>query len=164
VIGRRGLVAATTGLLVAVATSAAALAAVTTTRASHAHALDRARDQALAAAASGVPTVLSYDYQHLRQDFSRAEALLTPRFRKEYEATTAKQVEPLATKYKETSSAQVTAAGVVDTTADRAVVLVFVNQTVTNSNLSAPRLDRSRINVTLVRSGSRWLIDKLAPL
>jgi Mce-associated membrane protein len=43
-------------------------------------------------------------------------------------------------------------------------VLVFVNQTVTNSQLTAPRLDRSRIDVTLVRSNGHWLIDKLTTL
>jgi Mce-associated membrane protein len=47
---------------------------------------------------------------------------------------------------------------------DRASVLLFVSQTVTNSQLAAPRLDRSRISVTLLRSGSRWLIDKLNPI
>ncbi len=160
----RGVVAALTGALVAVSAGAAGLAAVATTSASHEHALDRARDNGLAAAASGLPTVLTYDYRHLEEDFARAESLLTPRFRKEYDDTTAKQVEPLAAKYKATSTADVTAAAVVDAQVDRVVVLVFVNQAVTNSNLSAPRLDRSRINVTVVRSGDRWLIDKLAPL
>jgi Mce-associated membrane protein len=47
---------------------------------------------------------------------------------------------------------------------DRVVVLVFVQQTATNSQLSAPRLDRSRVNVTMVRDGDRWLIDGMSPI
>lgn len=161
---RRGLVLALTTVLSAVAVLAGALAAVAAMRGSHDQAVDAARDNALAAAVSGVPVVLSYDYRHLKADFARAEARLTPRFRKQYDATTAKQVEPLAAKYHATSSAQVSAAAVVDASPDRAVVLVFVSQLATNTNLTAPRSDQSRINVTVVRAGDRWLIDRLAPL
>lgn len=143
---------------------AAALSAVAAERASHRHALDRARENAVAAANSSVATVLSYDYRHLAADFKKAEGLLTERFRKKYDKTTAAAVEPLAAKYKAQSSAQITAAGTVSVDVDRVVVLVFVDQTVTNSQLAAPRLDRSRINVTLVRQGDRWLIDQLAPI
>ena len=143
---------------------AAALAAVAVQRVSHRHELDRARENAVGAATSGVATVLSYDYRHLASDFQRAEALLTPRFRKKYDETTAAAVKPLAAKYRAQSSAQVSAAGTVSVAVDRVVVLVFVDQTVTNSQLAAPRLDRSRIDVTLVRQGGRWLIDHLSPI
>ena len=143
---------------------AAALAAVAATRVSHRHALDRARENATAAATSGVATVLSYDYRHLASDFHHAEGLLTAHFRKQYDKTTAAGVEPLAQKYQARSSAQVTAAGAITTSVDRVVVLVFVDQTVTNSQLAAPRLDRSRIDVTLVHQAGRWLIDRLSPI
>ena len=143
---------------------AATLAAVAAQRVSHRHDLDRARDNAIAAATTGVATVLSYDYRHLAGDFHKAETLLTARFRKEYDKTTAAGVQPLAAKYKARSSAQVTVAGSVSTSVNRVVVLVFVQQTVTNSQLAAPRLDRSRINVTLLKQGDRWLIDRLAPI
>jgi len=147
-----------------IAVLAAALAAVATQRVSHRHALDDARENALAAATSGVATVLSYDYRHLDRDFSRAEALLTARFRPEYDKTTASGVKPLAVKYRAHSSAVVTAAANVTTAVDRAVVLVFVAQTVSNSQLAQDRLDRSRINVTLLHRDGRWLIDRLAPI
>jgi hypothetical protein len=53
---------------------------------------------------------------------------------------------------------------VISSSSARATVLVFVAQQVTNTQLSAPRLDRSRIEVDLVHSGGRWLIAKLTPL
>ena len=120
--------------------------------------------EVITAASNQVATVLSYDYRQLDEDFDRALAVLTPRFRKSYLSTTAKGVRPLAEKYKAISSAQVTSAGLVEGTADRVVVLVFVAQTATNSQLTAPRLDRSRIKTTLVRNGDRWLIDNLQPV
>jgi Mce-associated membrane protein len=117
------------------------------------------------AATRDVATVLSYDYRHLDNDFAAAHKVMTPTFRKQYDATTAKGVRPLATRVHAISSAQVTAAGLADAlSADRAVVLVFVNQTATNTKLTAPRLDQSRINVTLVRVGGQWLIDKMQTL
>jgi Mce-associated membrane protein len=157
---RVAVVTAVAGLAVL----AAALAAVAAAKVSHRHALDRARENALAAATSSAATVLSYDYRHLATDFKKAENLLTPRFRKHYDETTAKAVEPLAAKYKAISSADITAAGTVSVGVDRVVVLVFVQQTATNSQLSAPRLDRSRVNVTMVRDGDRWLIDGMSPI
>jgi Mce-associated membrane protein len=123
-----------------------------------------ARTEAMAVATSSVATVLSYDYRHLSQDFAKAEALLTPAFRKQYVQTTAKAVQPLAGRYRAISSAQVTGAGVVSATPTEVVVLVFVDQTVTNTQLAAPRLDKSRIKATLVHTGGRWLIDGLDPI
>lgn len=150
--------------LVVLAVVAAVLAVLTTLKVSDRHAETQAGTQAVAAAASGVATVLSYNYKSLDNDFAKAETLLTPQFRDTYRATTAKAVQPLAAKYKAVSTAQVTAAGVVSATASKASVLVFVSQQVTNTQLAAPRLDRSRIVVDLVHQHGRWLIAKLNPV
>jgi Mce-associated membrane protein len=169
--GRRGRVARLGSravpavvVLAVVAAVTVALAGWVVSRVSSVNAVDGTRADVVGAATSGVATVLSYDYRHLDTDFAHAQGLLTAKFRKQYDDTTAKGVRPLAAKYKAISSADVSAAGVVEAGRDRAVVLVFVNQTVTNSQLTAPRLDRSRIKVSLVRSNGRWLIDKLTTL
>jgi Mce-associated membrane protein len=164
-VGRVGPPAVAAVVVLAVlAAVTVALAGLVASRVSSVNAVDATRGDVVGAATSGVATVLSYDYRHLDSDFARAQGLLTASFRKQYDDTTAKGVRPLAAKYKAISSADVSAAGVVEDGRDRAVVLVFVNQTVTNSQLSAPRLDRSRIKVSLVRSHGRWLIDKLTTL
>lgn len=149
------------GVVAVIAILASALAGIATQKVSHRRALDDARANATAAATSSVATLLSYDYRHLRRDFRRAKALLTPRFAREYDKSTAKTVEPLATENRATSTAGVTSAATVTNSVDRAVVLVFVSQVVTNANLAQPRVDSSRMNVTMVRSGDRWLIDGL---
>ena len=150
--------------LAVLAVVAAVLAALVGLKVSDRHDRDRASTAALSAATTGVSTVLSYNYRSLDHDFAQAEALLTPTFRKAYLATTAKAVQPLAAKYKAVSTAQVSAAGVISATSSRAVVLVFVSQQVTNTQLSAPRLDRSRIQVELVHTHGTWLINKLNPI
>jgi len=164
VTGRQSWRLAVVSTVAVLSVFAAGLAAVATQRVSHRHALDRARDGALAAATSGAATVLSYDYRHLTADISKAGALLTPSFRARYAKTMNAGVKPLAEKYHARTTAAVTAAASVTTSTDRAVVLVFVAQTVSNSQLSADRLDRSRNNVTLVRRDGRWLIDNLSPV
>ena len=150
--------------LLGLAVVVAILLALVTVRLSDRQGANSGQADVTSAASSAVATVLSYDYRHLSADFAAAEQLLTPSFRKQYDATTAKGVEPLESKYKAVSTASANAAGIVSLSGSRAVVLVFVQQTVTNTQLSAPRLDRSRVDVSLVKSGSRWLIDKLTPL
>jgi len=150
--------------LVVLAVVSVVLAALVGLRVSDHHSRDSASTAALAAATTGVATVLSYNYRSLDADFAKAEALLTPSFRKAYDSTTAKAVQPLAAKYQAVSTAQVSAAGIITVSASKATVLVFVSQQVTNTQLSAPRLDRSRIQVELVHSHGKWLINKLTPV
>lgn len=150
--------------LVVLAVIAVTLLAVVTAKLSDRHADRSNATAALSAASNGVATVLSYNYKSLDGDFAKAEALLTPAFRKKYDTTTAKAVQPLAAKYHAVSTAQVTSGGVMSASGSHAQVLVFVSQQVTNTQLSAPRLDRSRIVVDLRKSGNRWLIDNLNPV
>ena len=165
-IARRGAPVAVPALaaLVVLAVVAAVLAVLLSLRVSHNHDKNQAATAALSAATTGVASVLSYNYKSLDADFAKAEALLTPSFRKSYQATTAKAVQPLAEKYKAVSTAQASAAGVIVSSTSAAKVLVFVSQQVTNTQLSAPRLDRSRIEVELVHAHGQWLINKLTPV
>jgi Mce-associated membrane protein len=117
-----------------------------------------------AAAAREVRATLTYNYKTLNADFAAAEAGLTPSFRVSYLHTTATAVTPLATKTQADSTAAVTAGGVSVATETNATVLLFVDQTVTNNLLAHPRLDRSRIEVTMAKQGGKWLIDNLAPI
>jgi Mce-associated membrane protein len=116
------------------------------------------------AATAGAKAALSYDYRHLSADFTAAEQLMTPRFKADYTAKTTHEVKAPAAKFHAVSVATVEAAGVASMSSSRATVLVFVDQTVTNTQLSAPRLDRSRVQVSLVRTDGKWLVDNLSPI
>jgi Mce-associated membrane protein len=156
----RWVVAALVMCLVAVL--AACVLATVTTRAADADV--RAGDSALAAAKASAATILSYDYRHLDADFGQAAALTTGSFRTDYQATTAKAVRQLATQTQAVVVAKVVAGGVVSSTTDRATVLLFVNQTTTSNRLSAAKTDLNRVQMTLTRSGSRWLVSGLKAL
>jgi Mce-associated membrane protein len=116
------------------------------------------------AAVTGVQATLSYDYNTLSSDFANAEKSMTPGFRTTYMQKTQSSVTPLATKNHVIVTATVSAAGI-SSAAPRAVtVLVFANQTVQNKLLAHPRLDRTRIKVSMVNLGGKWLIDNLSPV
>jgi Mce-associated membrane protein len=116
------------------------------------------------AASNETRATLTYSYKNLAANFAAAEKGLTPAFGANYRSTTAQKVTPLANKYKATSTAVVSDAGVSAVSANSATVLLFVDQTVENSQLAHPRLDRSRIKVSMVNQGGRWLIANLSPI
>jgi Mce-associated membrane protein len=156
----RWVVATLAGCLVAVL--AASMLAAVTTRAERAGI--EAGDAALAAARTSATTILSYDYRHLDADFRQATALTTGSFRTDYQATTAKAVKQLAAQTQAVVVAKVVAGGVVSSSTDRVTVLLFVNQTTTSNRLSAAKTDLNRVQLTMTRSGSRWLVSALKAL
>jgi len=127
---------------------------------------DEARGQALAAARQAAPVVLSYDYRHLDRDFAAARARLTGHFRDEYRKTTTTVVGPTARKYHGVVKATVAAptggspaASVISASADRAVILLFVNQLTTSTQLSGSRVDLNRVRMTLTRTSDGWRVS-----
>jgi Mce-associated membrane protein len=104
--------------------------------------------------------VASYDYRHLSQDFARVEAESTPAFAAKYKQSSA-ALAGVLNQYHAVAKATVVAAGVESATSSRAVVLAFINQTVTNTSARAPTTEQSRIQLTLARVHGRWLIDDL---
>jgi hypothetical protein len=125
-----------------------------------------AGNSAAAAASAAMVDVLSYDYRRFDADVARAEARLTGAFRQQYHSTQMDTVKRTAVRYKATVKADVVAAGAIDADAgaDQATVLVFVDQTASNSKLSAPRIDKSRVRLQMRRVDGRWLIAQLDPI
>ncbi|WP_329227265.1 hypothetical protein [Streptomyces canus] len=132
---------------------------------------EQARGQALAAARQAAPVVLSYDYRHLDRDFAAARAQLTGHFRDEYAKTTTAVVGPTARKYHGVVKATVAAptggspaASVISASADRAVVLLFVNQVTTSTQVSGSRVDLNRVRMTLTRTSDGWRVSAVDAL
>jgi Mce-associated membrane protein len=127
---------------------------------------EQARGQALAAALQAAPVVLSYDYRHLDRDFAAARARLTGHFRDEYRKTTTTVVGPTARKYHGVVKATVAqptggspAASVISASADRAVVLLFVNQVTTSTQVSGSRVDLNRVRMTVALTSDGWRVS-----
>ncbi|GHH88913.1 hypothetical protein [Streptomyces capitiformicae] len=133
---------------------------------------EQTRGEALAAARKAAPVVLSYDYRHLDRDFARARTHLTGSFRTEYGRTTTKVVGPTARKYHGVVKATVAApsggglpaASVVSAGPDKAVVLLFVNQVTTSTQVTKSRVDLNRVRMTLTRTSEGWKVSAVDAL
>ena len=130
---------------------------------------DRARvsageQAALKAARVHVVDVLSYDFPTVEKDMRRAESNLSGDFADDFTKMANHLIIPTARAKGIRTHAEVTSAGVVRSSVDRVVVLLFVNQTTTSRAVPEPTLDGSRLEVTLDRAGDGWLISKLTPL
>jgi Mce-associated membrane protein len=120
----------------------------------------------LAPAKTAAARILSYDYRHIEQDAAQTSAVLTGVFRGQYEAVMRQQIVPQAPKQRAVVQAEVLAAGVTAVSPDgtQAVVLIFANQTVSNTSASQPRVDQVRVRLTLDRVGASWLVSKVDAL
>ena len=84
----------------------------------------------------------------------------TGEFRQMY-AKSSDQLRQLLVDNKAQAKGTVLASGVVSASTDKVVVLMFVDQTVQNVSNTTPRIDRSRIRVTMTKHDGRWLAEKV---
>lgn len=115
------------------------------------------------AARDGTVALLSYTPDKVEQQLGAARDLLTGQFRDSYTSLTNDVVIPGAKQKQIAAVASVPAAASVSATPEKAVVLVFVNQTVTVGN-DAPTDTNSSVRVTLEKVGDRWLISEFDPV
>jgi Mce-associated membrane protein len=156
---RRGTVVGVAAAVVLIGLVAALV--ISRVQLSHADALDAQRPTVVAVAKNDAGDVASYSYQHLQQDFGRVEAESTPGFRRNFVASS-RSLSKVLTQYHATAKAKVLDAGIASLTSSRAVVILFVDQTVSNTAQgSGPSTDDSRVQVTLVQSDGRWLLAGL---
>jgi Mce-associated membrane protein len=127
----------------------------------HARDTDAARNDALKAAQNDVPRVLSYNYKTFDTDVANAEKLMTPTLRKQYADVQAKTVRPAALKYQATVTAEIEYAGVISANSTHVRVLVFLNQTTTDTKTPAPKLAQSRLRVDMRKVGGKWLVGQV---
>ncbi|MEU7550856.1 hypothetical protein AB0B01_00600 [Streptomyces sp. NPDC044571] len=129
-----------------------------------------ARAAALTAARTAAPVILSYDYRHLDRDFAAARGHLTGPFRDQYSKTTETVVAPTAKTYSGVVKAAIAtgdaapAASVISASPNKAVVLLFMNQLTTSTQIATPRLDLNRVRMTLVRTPQGWKVSAVDAL
>ncbi|RZS31221.1 Mce-associated membrane protein [Herbihabitans rhizosphaerae] len=125
--------------------------------------IESTRDGALTAAKQYATDLASYDHTRIAENFAVVSKNATEKFTKQYEQVSA-VLTKLIQDHKATSLGNVLAAGVTsldedDAGRDRAVVVLFVDQNITNTNSPETRADRNRIHMTLVNDGDHWLMD-----
>jgi Mce-associated membrane protein len=122
------------------------------------------RKSALDAAAIYGAEMSTYNYKNLNgpgSPWSKVEANATPAFRSDF-AKTSGDLTKLLNQYNATAVGHVIDAGVETLTSSKAVVLVFIDQAVTNTVQKPNSVTQPlRVLITLVRHNGKWLIDNL---
>ncbi|MDA3631192.1 hypothetical protein OU415_37605 [Saccharopolyspora sp. WRP15-2] len=125
-----------------------------------AQAVEDARRSALDAARTYATDLSTYDFNSLERNFSAVTANSHGQFAEQYKEISGSLTE-LIRQNRAVSKGTVVSAGVAEADEQRAVVTLFVDQEITNVNSPQPRIDRNRMQMTLVRSDSRWLIEDI---
>ncbi|WP_396902066.1 hypothetical protein [Mycolicibacterium sp.] len=118
--------------------------------------------ESVRAATDATIKMLSYRPETVEHDLRAATESLTGSFRDAYTSLTEDVVIPGAKEKNISAVAKVTAAASVSSSADHAVVLVFVNQT-TAVGSEAPSDTASSVKVTLEKRAGSWLVAGFDP-
>lgn len=119
---------------------------------------DIARIESVAAAKETTIALLSFRPNTIEKDVQAARDRLTGGFRETYTQVTRDVLIPNAKERRVSAVARVPQAASVSASENHAVVLVFVDQTVTVGT-SPPAAVASSVRVTLDKVGGRWLIS-----
>lgn len=122
--------------------------------------LRAAGEAAQKAARAAVLAITTYDHSSVEEDFGWVDTVGTEDFGERY----AKLTEPTRALIAETKASAKgrvldSAARVVDSR--HVVVLLFVDQEITNEGSSDRSLDQPRVTLTMVKQDGRWLVDDL---
>jgi Mce-associated membrane protein len=105
----------------------------------------------------------TYDYRDLGGNFRHVAARATDRFAGQLRTLT-EELGPELQQTRAVATATARSAGVVRADDAKAVVMVFVDQTVTNTRSPEPRVERSRMELSLVRDSGVWRLDQAGEL
>lgn len=123
----------------------------------------RAAVESVRAASDNTIAILSYKADTAERDLGAASSRLTGEFKKSYLSLTQDVVIPGAKQDQIGSAATVPAAASISATENHAVVLLFVNQTITMGQ-TPPTDTASSVRVTLDNVDGHWLISGFDPI
>lgn len=126
----------------------------------HTRDIDAAGQAALRAATDYAVTLTSVDTGNLDANFKAVLDGSTGEFRDTYTKSSA-GLRQLLIDHKATGHGVVLQSAVKSASADEVVVLLFVDQTVSNTEMPDARIDHSRIVMTMQKIDGRWLAAKV---
>ncbi len=146
--------------VVAVLVASLSTAAVLGWKLKEARDVDAAANQAKGVAQQYAITLTSVNSDHLDQDFAAVLNGATGEFKDMYSRSST-QLRQLLSDNKANAHGTVVDAGIKSATKTRVEVMLFIDQTVTNTVAPDPRVDRSRVVMTMQLVDGRWLADKV---
>jgi Mce-associated membrane protein len=124
----------------------------------HDRAVERAREDARAAAQSEAKDLLSYNFRTLDYDLSRAKSEMTPGMAKSF-SDYWQIFRPSVLKSQTQALTQIQVTGVTDATPTRVEVVLFVKMISVNAAHKEPQVDTSWPRLQMRKIGKKWLID-----
>ena len=121
---------------------------------------DDERQELVAVAETYAVNLTTYDHTRLDEDFARVMEVAIGQFRTEYEVAQ-QSLRDLILKFQGKATGTVLARAVLGLDDEKGEVLLFVDQTVTNTNTEQPKIDRLRMRMGLEKQSGRWMINKL---
>ena len=119
--------------------------------------------EAVQAADAAAVAMLSYGPDTVGRDLSAAGELMTGPFRDTYSTMVNDVVAPAARQKKITATAKIPAAVPVSASGDRAVVLLFIDQTLTVGK-EPPSTMNSSARISMEKREGRWLVSGFEPI
>jgi Mce-associated membrane protein len=124
------------------------------------HAVDQAGKAAQRTAVNYAQVLTSIDSNQVDQNFSAVLDGATGEFKDTYTKSSV-QLRQLLIDNKATAHGTVVDSAIQSETKDKVVVLLMVDQTVSNTVRPDGRVDRSRMKITMEKVGGRWLASKV---
>ncbi|WP_164910604.1 hypothetical protein [Mycobacteroides franklinii] len=112
--------------------------------------------QAQDASVDFILALMNVDYRDLDRQRSAVLEKSTGQFKKTYENSSA-QLRQVLAENKSKAEGKVTASAIQSESVDKVVVLLFVDQSVSNVAVPDPRQDKSRVKITMEKVDGRWL-------
>lgn len=124
------------------------------------HQLKAAGDQAQQAAIAYAQVLTSIDSNKVDENFKQVLDGATGEFKDMYTQSSVK-LRQLLIDNKATAHGVVVDSAIQSESTDKVVVLLFIDQTVTNTAAPDPRIDRSRIKMTMEKIDGHWRASKV---
>lgn len=118
----------------------------------------------MAQAPALVEDVLTYTSETVDSDLAVGADAVTGTFKEEFVEFAATSVAPQSKAQGISTRARVVDVGLLGVALDRVELLMFVDQITTSFAQPAPASSSSRVQVTVVRVGDRWLVGELTPI
>lgn len=148
------------GALVAVFLAALALSGFLGWKTWQAQQVAQAGKQAQDAAVSYAQILTSIDSNKVDENFNQVLAGATGEFKDMY-SQSSMQLRQLLIDNKASAHGVVVESAVQSASKDKVVVLLFVDQSVSNTTVPDPRIDRSRIKMTMEKVDGQWRASKV---
>ncbi|HEY9312247.1 MAG TPA: hypothetical protein VIQ49_08155 [Williamsia sp.] len=148
------------GALVVVAIAAIVVATILGLKLNEQNNIDTAADEARAAAEQYAVTLTSVSSDNLDQNFAAVLDGATGEFKDMYSQSSG-QLRDLLVENQANAQGTVIDSGIKSATTSKVEVMLFVDQSVTNTATPDARIDRSRVLMTMEKIDGRWLASKV---